>query len=40
LKVSLFITCFNDVMFPQTGPSAVRLLERLDCEAEFRAAQT
>jgi L-lactate dehydrogenase complex protein LldE len=40
LKVSLFITCFNDALFPQTGQAVVRLLERLGCEVEFRAAQT
>jgi L-lactate dehydrogenase complex protein LldE len=40
LKVSLFITCFNDALFPETGQAVVRLLERLGCEVEFRAAQT
>ncbi len=40
MKVSLFITCFNDALFPGTGQAAVRLLERLSCEVEFRAAQT
>jgi len=40
LKVSLFITCFNDALFPQTGQATVRLLERLGCEVEFRTAQT
>jgi L-lactate dehydrogenase complex protein LldE len=40
LKVSLFITCFNDALFPQTGQAVVRLLERLGCEVEFRAAQS
>ncbi len=40
MKVSLFITCFNDALFPKTGQAMVRLLERLGCEVEFRAAQT
>jgi L-lactate dehydrogenase complex protein LldE len=40
VKVSLFITCFNDALFPQTGQAVVRLLERLGCEVEFRTAQT
>jgi len=40
MKVSLFITCFNDTLFPQTGKSAVEVLERLGHEVEFRSAQT
>ncbi len=40
MKVSLFITCFNDALFPETGKAVVRLLERLGCEVEFRSAQT
>jgi L-lactate dehydrogenase complex protein LldE len=38
--VSLFITCFNDTLFPQTGRAAVELLERLGCAVEFREQQT
>ena len=40
MKVSLFITCFNDALFPQTGRAVVGLLERLGCEVEFRDSQT
>jgi len=40
LKISLFITCFNDALFPQTGQAVVNVLERLGCEVEFREAQT
>jgi L-lactate dehydrogenase complex protein LldE len=40
MRVSLFITCFNDTLFPQTGKAAVALLERLGHEIEFRDAQT
>src|SRR5213080_3647053 len=40
MRVSLFITCFNDTLFPQTGRSAVELLERLGHEVEFREEQT
>jgi L-lactate dehydrogenase complex protein LldE len=40
MKVSLFITCFNDALFPQTGQAVVKLLERLGCAVEFRPAQT
>jgi len=40
MKISLFITCFNDTLFPQTGQAAVHVLERLGHEVEFRTAQT
>jgi L-lactate dehydrogenase complex protein LldE len=40
VRVSLFITCFNDTLFPATGIAAVRLLERLGHEVDFPAAQT
>jgi L-lactate dehydrogenase complex protein LldE len=37
MRVSLFITCFNDTLFPQTGRAVVTLLERLGCEVDFQA---
>jgi L-lactate dehydrogenase complex protein LldE len=40
MRVSLFITCFNDSLFPETGKAVVRLLERLGQEVEFRDQQT
>jgi L-lactate dehydrogenase complex protein LldE len=40
MRVSLFITCFNDTIFPNTGKAVVRLLERLGHTVEFPAAQT
>ena len=40
MRVSLFITCFNDTLFPQTGRAAVRLLERLGCDVDFPLEQT
>ncbi len=40
MRVALFITCFNDTLFPATGRATVALLERLGCEVEFRAEQT
>jgi L-lactate dehydrogenase complex protein LldE len=40
VRVSLFITCFNDTLFPQTGRAMVRLLERLGCEVDFPLEQT
>ena len=40
MLISLFITCYNDTLFPETGRAVVRVLERLGHEVEFRAAQT
>jgi L-lactate dehydrogenase complex protein LldE len=40
VHVALFVTCFNDTLFPQTGQAVVRLLERLDCEVDFPLEQT
>lgn len=40
MRVSLFITCFNDTIFPNTGKAVVRLLERLGHSVEFPEAQT
>jgi L-lactate dehydrogenase complex protein LldE len=39
-RASLFITCFNDTMFPETGKATVRLLERLGMELDFPLEQT
>ena len=40
MHLSLFVTCFTDTLFPQTGKAAVRLLERLGHSVEFRPEQT
>ncbi len=40
MQVSLFITCFNDTLFPRTGQAMVQLLERLGHRVEFRREQT
>ncbi len=40
MRVSLFITCFNDTIFPNTGKAVVRLLERLGHTVDFPMAQT
>ncbi|MDF2968902.1 MAG: hypothetical protein K0Q93_2680, partial [Nocardioidaceae bacterium] len=29
MKVALFVTCFNDTMFPESAKATVELLERL-----------
>jgi L-lactate dehydrogenase complex protein LldE len=40
LRAALFITCFNDTLFPETGIAVVRLLERLGHEVSFPEDQT
>ena len=40
MRVALFIACFNDTLFPQTGRAVVELLERLGCQVEFPLEQT
>jgi L-lactate dehydrogenase complex protein LldE len=40
LRVALFITCFNDTLFPATGRAVVALLERLGHEVVFPDGQT
>jgi L-lactate dehydrogenase complex protein LldE len=40
MRASLFITCYNDTLYPETGRAVVQLLERLGVAVEFRPAQT
>ena len=40
MRVALFITCYNDLLFPEVGQAMVRLLRRLGHEVEFPAEQT
>jgi L-lactate dehydrogenase complex protein LldE len=40
MRIALFITCFNDSLFPQAGQATVRLLERLGQRVEFPEEQT
>jgi len=40
MKVSLFITCFNDTLFPEAGRATVHLLERLGHAVDFPEEQT
>lgn len=39
-KVSLFVTCIIDMIYPQTGFSVVDILEHLGVEVDFPEAQT
>jgi L-lactate dehydrogenase complex protein LldE len=40
MRASLFITCFNDTLFPETGRAVVTLLERLGVDVDFPLEQT
>jgi len=40
MRIALFITCFNDTLFPRTGQAVVKLLERLGHEVAFPEEQT
>ena len=40
LRIALFITCYNDTLFPETGRAVVRVLERLGHTVAFPTGQT
>jgi L-lactate dehydrogenase complex protein LldE len=40
MNVALFITCFNDTLFPAAGRAVVEVLERVGCTVEFPLEQT
>ncbi|WP_025848934.1 (Fe-S)-binding protein [Paenibacillus ehimensis] len=40
MRVSLFITCLADQIYPEVGESVVRLLHRYGCEVDFPRQQT
>jgi L-lactate dehydrogenase complex protein LldE len=40
MRVALFITCFNDTLFPQTGRATVAVLERVGVQVDFPLEQT
>jgi L-lactate dehydrogenase complex protein LldE len=40
MRVGLFITCFNDTLFPSVGRATVTVLERLGVDVDFPAGQT
>ncbi|GLZ79766.1 Fe-S oxidoreductase [Actinorhabdospora filicis] len=40
MRLALFITCVNDLVYPATGEAVVRLLRRLGHAVEFPGAQT
>jgi L-lactate dehydrogenase complex protein LldE len=40
LRIALFVACYNDTLFPQTGIAVTRVLERLGHTIEFPVQQT
>ena len=40
MRVGLFITCYNDLLFPEVGQSTVGLLRRVGVEVDFPEGQT
>ena len=40
MRASIFITCYNDTLYPETGRAVVRLLDRLGVELDFHPKQT
>jgi L-lactate dehydrogenase complex protein LldE len=40
VRIALFITCFNDTLFPDTGRAVVEVLERLGHQVTFPVEQT
>jgi L-lactate dehydrogenase complex protein LldE len=40
VRIALFVTCFNDTLFPGTGRAVVELLERLGHTVDFPQEQT
>jgi L-lactate dehydrogenase complex protein LldE len=40
MRASLFITCYNDTLFPETGRAVVALLERVGVTLDFDPQQT
>lgn len=40
MRVALFVTCFNDAMFPDTGKATAAILRRLGVDVEFPMDQS
>ncbi|MHB1700695.1 MAG: (Fe-S)-binding protein [Acidobacteriaceae bacterium] len=40
MRIALFIACYNDTLFPQTGIAVTQVLERLGHTVEFPPSQT
>jgi L-lactate dehydrogenase complex protein LldE len=40
VRIALFVTCVNDLIYPDTGKAVVRVLERLGHQVDFPESQT
>jgi L-lactate dehydrogenase complex protein LldE len=40
MKITLFVPCYMDAVFPEVGVATLELLERLGCAVEYPDAQT
>ena len=40
MKIALFIPCYIDQFYPQTGIATLQLLEKLGCQVDYPLAQT
>ncbi|AEU35456.1 (Fe-S)-binding protein [Granulicella mallensis] len=40
MRIALFVACYNDTLFPQTGIAVTRVIERLGHTVEFPVQQT
>ncbi|MBC7555310.1 MAG: (Fe-S)-binding protein [Taibaiella sp.] len=40
MKIQLFIPCFVDQLYPQTGMNMVKVLEKLGCDVSYNPSQT
>lgn len=40
MRISLFVTCMNNILYPNTGRAVVTVLERLGHEVDFIESQT
>jgi Fe-S oxidoreductase len=40
MKIQLFIPCYIDQLYPQTGFNTIKLLEKAGCEVRYNPNQT
>jgi L-lactate dehydrogenase complex protein LldE len=40
MRLALFVTCYNDLLFPEVGRATVKILTRLGHDVEFPSGQT
>ncbi len=40
MRLALFVTCYNDLLFPEVGRATVKILRRLGQDVEFPSGQT